>query len=104
MRSSSRAAPDVGRDPVHADRWAGLAVHGRNAGHHLMPTAPEHPGSGNAPRNRTGDAGQVRLRCLIIDDSPLFLEAARALLELDGISVVAVASTTAEAVQRVQDL
>jgi two-component system, NarL family, nitrate/nitrite response regulator NarL len=70
----------------------------------LVPTAPEHPGSGNALRNRAGDAGHVRLRCLIIDDSPQLLEAARALLELDGISVVGVASTTAEAVQRVQDL
>jgi len=44
------------------------------------------------------------LRCLIVDDSPQFLEAARALLELDGISVVGVASTTAEAVPRIQDL
>jgi two-component system, NarL family, nitrate/nitrite response regulator NarL len=70
-----------------------------------MPTAPEHPGSGNAPRTGADDAGHVRrLRCLIIDDSPQLLEAARALLELDGISVVGVASTTADAVPRVQDL
>ena len=46
----------------------------------------------------------MRLRCLIIDDSPQLQDAARALLELDGICVVGVASTTAEAVQRVHDL
>jgi DNA-binding NarL/FixJ family response regulator len=38
------------------------------------------------------------LRCLIIDDSPSFLRAARGLLERQGIVVVGVASTSAEAV------
>jgi DNA-binding NarL/FixJ family response regulator len=42
------------------------------------------------------DAG-VMLRCLIVDDSPRFLDAARGLLERQGISVVGVASTSAEA-------
>jgi DNA-binding NarL/FixJ family response regulator len=46
----------------------------------------------------------VRLRCLIIDDSPQLLDAARALLELQGISVVGVATTTAQALQQVHDL
>jgi CheY-like chemotaxis protein len=40
------------------------------------------------------------LRCLIIDDSPRFLDAARGLLERQGITVVGVASTSAEALQR----
>jgi DNA-binding NarL/FixJ family response regulator len=44
------------------------------------------------------------LRCLIVDDSPLFLEAARALLEREGVSVVGVASTSADALQRAGEL
>jgi DNA-binding NarL/FixJ family response regulator len=39
------------------------------------------------------------LRCLLVDDSPGFLQAARRLLERQGIAVVGVASTTAEALQ-----
>jgi DNA-binding NarL/FixJ family response regulator len=37
------------------------------------------------------------LRCLIVDDSPRFLDAARGLLERQGVAVVGVASTSAEA-------
>jgi CheY-like chemotaxis protein len=44
------------------------------------------------------------LRCLIVDDSRHFLNAARGLLERQGIVVVGVASTGAEAVQRVEEL
>ena len=44
------------------------------------------------------------LRCLIVDDNPGFLEAARALLQQEGIQVVGVASTGAEAVQQATDL
>jgi DNA-binding NarL/FixJ family response regulator len=44
------------------------------------------------------------LRCLIVDDSPPFLEAARGLLEREGIGVVGVASTSAEALQRAEEL
>lgn len=50
------------------------------------------------------DSRRMPLRCLIVDDSPHFLEAARGLLEREGFVVVGVASTTAEAVRRVQDL
>jgi CheY-like chemotaxis protein len=46
----------------------------------------------------------MALRCLIVDDNPGFLDAARALLEQEGIEVVGVASTGAEAVQRATDL
>jgi DNA-binding response OmpR family regulator len=42
----------------------------------------------------------ARLRCLIVDDSPRFLHAARGLLERQGIRVVGVASTSAEALQQ----
>jgi DNA-binding NarL/FixJ family response regulator len=39
----------------------------------------------------------MSMRCLLVDDSIRFLEAARALLERDGILVVGMASTGAEA-------
>jgi CheY-like chemotaxis protein len=44
------------------------------------------------------------LRCLIVDDSPHFLEVARSLLEREGVVVVGVASTTAEALRRAEEL
>jgi CheY-like chemotaxis protein len=44
------------------------------------------------------------LRCLLVDDSPHFLEAASRLLEGQGISIVGVASTTAEASMRIREL
>ena len=44
------------------------------------------------------------LRCLIVDDSTGFLQAARTLLELEGITVVGVASTGEAAVRRVSEL
>ena len=44
------------------------------------------------------------MRCFIVDDSPRFLDAARGLLERQGISVIGVASTSAQALQRVQEL
>ncbi|MGW0093354.1 LytR/AlgR family response regulator transcription factor [Streptomyces sp. NPDC003328] len=44
------------------------------------------------------------LRCLIVDDSPCFLAAARRLLESQGIAVVAVASDTAQALRQAEHL
>jgi DNA-binding NarL/FixJ family response regulator len=46
----------------------------------------------------------MTLRCLIVDDSPRFLAAARGLLERQGIMVVGVASTSAEAVEQATEL
>jgi DNA-binding NarL/FixJ family response regulator len=46
----------------------------------------------------------VALRCLIVDDRPGFSEAARELLEGQGVAVVGVAGSSAEAVQRVREL
>jgi two-component system, NarL family, nitrate/nitrite response regulator NarL len=46
----------------------------------------------------------VVLRCLIVDDSPRFLAAARGLLEREGIAVVGVASTGEEALRRIEEL
>jgi CheY-like chemotaxis protein len=44
------------------------------------------------------------LRCLLVDDSKQFLEAASTLLERQGVAVVGVASTKAEALARVREL
>jgi DNA-binding NarL/FixJ family response regulator len=44
------------------------------------------------------------LRAFIVDDSPRFLDAARGLLDREGIAVVGVASTGTEAVQRIAQL
>jgi CheY-like chemotaxis protein len=47
---------------------------------------------------------EAMMRCLIVDDSQRFLEAARGLLERQGITVVGVASNSAEALQRAEQL
>ena len=41
---------------------------------------------------------------LIVDDNPLFLEAACGLLERDGLLVVGVAATSDEALQQAEEL
>jgi DNA-binding NarL/FixJ family response regulator len=46
----------------------------------------------------------VATRCLLVDDSAPFLEAASKLLEREGITVVGVASTVDEALARVREL
>ena len=46
----------------------------------------------------------MSLRCLIVDDSPGFLRSACMLLEREGMAVVGVASTGAEAVQQAEEL
>jgi DNA-binding NarL/FixJ family response regulator len=46
----------------------------------------------------------VAFRVLIVDDNPSFLDAAGALLTREGQCVVGVASTTAEALRRAQEL
>jgi CheY-like chemotaxis protein len=46
----------------------------------------------------------MTLRCLIVDDSPRFLEAARGLLEREGIVVVGVATNGADALRRSAEL
>ena len=44
------------------------------------------------------------LRCLIVDDSHRFLDAARGLLEGQGVMVVGQASSSAEALRRAEEL
>jgi DNA-binding NarL/FixJ family response regulator len=46
----------------------------------------------------------MTLRCLIVDDNPPFLAAARSLLERQGVSVVGVASRGAEGMRLAADL
>lgn len=46
----------------------------------------------------------MSLRCLIVDDNAGFIAAARSLLEGQGISVVGIASSTIDAVQKVREL
>jgi CheY-like chemotaxis protein len=46
----------------------------------------------------------MTVRCLIVDDSPRFLEAARGHLEREGIAVVGVASTITQALQQAERL
>jgi DNA-binding NarL/FixJ family response regulator len=50
------------------------------------------------------DAYGVRVRCVIVDDSPLFLESATDLLEREGLEVVGAASNSAEAIRLVEEL
>jgi len=44
------------------------------------------------------------VRCLVVDDYAPFLEAASSLLALQGIAVVGVATTSAEALRRAEEL
>ena len=46
----------------------------------------------------------MALSCLIVDDNPQFLEVARELLDREGVAVVGVASTGAEALERADQL
>jgi DNA-binding NarL/FixJ family response regulator len=46
----------------------------------------------------------VDLSCVIVDDNFEFLEAARSLLEREGVAVVGVAATGADALRRVAEL
>jgi CheY-like chemotaxis protein len=62
------------------------------------------PASRNAAGRGACDPCRMALRCLIVDDSPRFLEAARGLLEREGVAVVGVASTSAEALRRAEEL
>ncbi|MEU6377844.1 response regulator [Streptomyces sp. NPDC046909] len=46
----------------------------------------------------------MSMRCLLVDDSIRFLEAARTLLERDGVPVVGVAMSGSEAIARAAEL
>jgi CheY-like chemotaxis protein len=46
----------------------------------------------------------MEINCLLVDDSTVFLEAASKLLEAQGLAVIGVATTSAEALERVREL
>jgi DNA-binding NarL/FixJ family response regulator len=46
----------------------------------------------------------VQIRCLIVDDNRSFLDAARVLLEREGLAVVGVATTSADALRLDEEL
>jgi DNA-binding NarL/FixJ family response regulator len=61
--------------------------------------------AGRAARRRASrDADRVQIRCLIVDDNQPFLDAARLLLEREGVAVVGVATTSAEALRLEEQL
>jgi len=49
------------------------------------------------------DPGAVDVRCVIVDDNPGFLITASKLLDRQGVSVVAVATTSAEALNCIKE-
>jgi two-component system, NarL family, nitrate/nitrite response regulator NarL len=51
-----------------------------------------------------GNPKSVRLKCLIVDDNAHFLEGAASLLSREGLDVVGVASSGAEAIRLVAEL
>ena len=59
-------------------------------------------------RSRRAEAGTAaatkRIRCLIVDDNQPFLDAARLLLEREGVAVVGVATTSAQALRLEEEL
>jgi CheY-like chemotaxis protein len=62
------------------------------------------PASRNAISPRTWHHDRVSLRCLLVDDSDAFLASASALLEREGMTVVGVASNSAEALRQAHAL
>jgi two-component system, NarL family, nitrate/nitrite response regulator NarL len=57
---------------------------------------------------RAGRIGEtlhcMLMRCVIVDDNESFIDVARTFLEQDGLSVVGVAATAAEALRQVETL
>jgi DNA-binding NarL/FixJ family response regulator len=62
------------------------------------------PVSRNAAAPNTWHHHRVSIRCLLVDDSDGFLTSARVLLEREGVTVVGVASNSAEALRRARGL
>jgi DNA-binding NarL/FixJ family response regulator len=69
-----------------------------------MHRAHEIPASCNARQDAVGDASSMPIRCLVVDDSQSFLDAARSLLEREGLTIAGVASTGAEALREAESL
>jgi DNA-binding NarL/FixJ family response regulator len=77
----------------------------RSLGRNHSERNPDFYASAHAEDSFPCDPGtDVALRCLIVDDAADFCEAARDLLEGQGISVVGCATTSVEAIRSVQEL
>ena len=64
----------------------------------------EVPASRNAAVPYPWQSDHMPLRCLLVDDNEAFLEAASLLLEREGLTVVGVASSIAEALRQARAL
>jgi CheY-like chemotaxis protein len=64
----------------------------------------EFPASRNAAVPYHGQSDRMPLRCLLVDDSEVFLETASLLLEREGLTVEGVASSIAEALRQARAL
>jgi CheY-like chemotaxis protein len=62
------------------------------------------PASRNATAANTCHHDRVSIRCLLVDDNDAFLKAASVLLQREGLTVVGVASNSAEALRQVRAL
>ncbi len=72
-----------------------------------MPRHPRNqgiPASCNAAAAHPWHYDRMPLQCLLVDDSDAFLEAARVLLQREGVTVVGVASNSAEALRQARAL
>src|SRR3954449_9323783 len=58
----------------------------------------------NAAGHGLCDADGMQVRCLIVDDNPRFLRAARTLLEREGLTIVGVATSSTEALREIAAL
>ena len=64
----------------------------------------EFPASRNAAAPYPGHSDRMPLRCLLVDDNEAFLETASVLLEREGLAVVGLASSIAEALRQARAL
>ena len=62
------------------------------------------PASRNAAALNPWQSDRMPLRCMLVDDNEAFLEAASLLLEREGVTVVGVALSIAEALRRARAL
>jgi CheY-like chemotaxis protein len=63
-----------------------------------------NPASRNATARCTWHHERVSIRCLLVDDNDAFLKVASVLLQREGVTVVGVASNSAEALRQVRTL
>jgi CheY-like chemotaxis protein len=64
----------------------------------------EFPASRNAAAPYPGQSDRMPPRCLLVDDNDAFLETASVLLEREGVAVVGLASSIAEALRQARAL